>query len=57
MKRSDLVIHSRVIERAIERAKAVPEPNPVVIAALEVIKQEYDTIHEIVVLEPEHGNA
>lgn len=53
MKKSDLDIHAKILERAIERVKATPEPNPVLVGALQMLQQEYQGAHEIFPMDPE----
>ncbi len=46
MTAADLKIHAQVIRRAIERHRATPDPNPIVLMMLEMIEQEYEGAHE-----------
>ena len=53
MKRSDLEAHAMVHRRALERHKATPTANPLVIQVLTMLVEEYANAHEIVPVEPE----
>lgn len=53
MKRADLDIHAAIMTRALERHKASPAANPIVIQVLTSLVEEYTTAHEIVDLEPD----
>lgn len=46
MTHADLQTHAKLMRRAIERHKGTEAPNPIVIAMLEMIEQEYLTAHE-----------
>lgn len=48
MKTSDQEAHVRIFERAIERHKATPNANPIVLQVLDMIRHEYAHIHEII---------
>lgn len=44
--------HAQVMTRALERHKATPLANPLVIQVLELIVYEYDQVYEIMPDEP-----
>ena len=53
MKASDYKAHAALLQRVIERAKAVAAPNPVQISTLEMLRDEYDAAPQIMPVDPE----
>lgn len=40
--------HAQVMRRALERYKATPDANPLVILVLGLLVEEYETVHQII---------
>ena len=47
MKAKDFEVNADILRRVIERHKATPDPNPVVLMILEILEQEYRAAPQI----------
>lgn len=52
MKAADYNIHADLFRRVIERHKATPSPNPLVLLVLEMLEQEYRAAPQVMPVEP-----